>query len=136
MVSDGSGFSAIMLDILRNRQLPFEQCLTGIDTVTLVIRSDYLAQCKESLFEEIREKLNPDYLGLKENLSMIAVIGEKGTEVSDANVRVLQALTAAGISISTMNQGAGKLNLLVGVPEEYYTEAIRAIYSTIEEHTS
>ena len=136
MVSDGSGFSAIMLDILRNRQLPFEQCLTGIDTVTLVIRSDYLAQCKESLFEEIREKLNPDYLGLKENLSMIAVIGEKGTEVSDANVRVLQALTAAGISISTMNQGAGKLNLLVGVPEEYYTEAIRAIYSTIEEHTA
>ena len=64
---------------------------------------------------------------------MIAVIGEKGTEVSDANVRVLQALTAAGISISTMNQGAGKLNLLVGVPEECYEEAIRAIYSTIEE---
>ncbi len=133
MVSDESGFSAIMLDILKNRQLPFEQCLTGIDTVTLVIRSDLLAGCKESLFEEIREKLKPDYLGLKENLSMIAVIGEKGTEVSDANVRVLQALTAAGISISTMNQGAGKLNLLVGVPEECYEEAIRAIYSTIEE---
>ena len=98
-----------------------------------MIRSDLLAGCKESLFEEIREKLKPDYLGLKENLSMIAVIGEKGTEVSDANVRVLQALTAAGISISTMNQGAGKLNLLVGVPEECYEEAIRAIYSTIEE---
>ncbi len=133
MVSDESGFTAIMLDILKNRQLPFEQCLTGIDTVTLVIRSDLLDPCKEDLFEEIRAKLNPDYLGLKENLSMIAVIGEKGTESCDANVRVLHALTAAGIPISTINQGAGKLNLLVGVPEEMYEAAIKAIYATIDE---
>jgi aspartate kinase len=133
MVSDESGFTAVMLDILKNRRLPFEQCLTGIDTVTLVIRSDLLAPCKDDLFAEIREKLNPDYLGLTERLSMIAVIGEKGTETCDANVRVLQALMQAGMPINTINQGAGKLNLLIGVPEEKYEEAVRAIYDTIDE---
>ncbi len=133
MVSDESGFTATMLDMLKNRQLPFEHCLTGIDTVTLVIRSDLLAPCKEELFAEIREKLRPDYLGLTERLSMIAVIGEKGTDSSDANVRVLHALALAGVPISTINQGAGKLNLLIGVPEERYEEAIRAIYATIDE---
>ena len=132
-VSDKSGFAALMLDILKNRQLPFEQCLTGIDTVTLVIRSDLLEPCKEDLIEEIKAVLDPDYIGLTEHLSMISVIGEKGTESSDANVRVLQALTGAGIPINTMNQGAGKLNLLVGVPEEKYEEAIRAIYAAIED---
>lgn len=135
MVSDESGFTAVMLDILKNRQLPFEQCLTGIDTVTLVIRSDLLAPCKEDLFDEIRRTLNPDYLGLTENLSMIAVIGERGTESCDANVRVLQALMNAGIPINTINQGAGKLNLLIGVPEESYEAAIRAIYDTIDDAT-
>ncbi len=133
MVSDESGFTAIMLDILKKRQLPFEQCLTGIDTVTLVIRSDLLDPCKEDLFAEIRETLDPDFLGLTEELSMIAVIGEKGTQSSDANVRVLEALTREGIPIYTMNQGAGKLNLLIGVPEEKYEEAIRAIYAAIAE---
>jgi len=64
---------------------------------------------------------------------MIAVIGERGTETSDANVQVLQALSNAGIPISTINQGAGKLNLLIGVPEEQYENAVRAIYSTIKE---
>ena len=131
MVSDGSGFTAIILDILKSMQLPFEQCLTGIDTVTLVIRSDLLAPRKEELIREIRETLEPDYLGWRENLSMIAVIGEKGTESSDANVQVLQVLTRSGIPISTINQGAGKLNLLIGVPEEKYREAIQAIYSSI-----
>ena len=134
MVSDESGFTAVILDMLKNRQLPFEQCLTGIDTVTLVIRSDLLSSWKEDLFAEIEEKLHPDFLGLKENLSMIAVIGERGTEDCDANVRVLQSLMQAGMPISTINQGAGKLNLLIGVPEEAYEEAIRAIYATIDEY--
>ena len=133
MASDGSGFTAVMLDILKNRQLPFETCLTGIDTVTLVIRSDLLAPCKDDLFDEIRATLKPDYLGITERLSMIAVIGEKDTESSDANLRVLQALLKAGLPINTINQGAGKLNLLIGVPEEKYEEAIRAIYETIDE---
>lgn len=131
MVSDGSGFSAIMLDILKQRALPFEMCLTGIDSITLVIRSDLLEPCREDLFAEIRETLNPDYLGFRDHLSMIAVTGERGTEKSDANVRVLDALTEAGIPITTINQGAGKLNLLIGVPEELYNEAIIAISKTI-----
>ena len=132
MVSDGSGFSAVMLDILRERKLPFEQCLTGIDTITLVIRSDLLEPCKDDLLTEIKTKLSPDYLGIKENLSMIAVVGERGTETSDANVKVLHALDEAGIEISTINQGAGKLNLLIGVPEERYKDAIRTIYASID----
>lgn len=133
MVSDESGFTAVVLDILKNRQLPFEHCLTGIDSVTLVIRSDLLAPCREALFEEFRRVLAPDYLGLTEHLAMIAVIGEKDTESSDANVRVLYSLTQAGIPISTINQGAGKLNLLIGVPESRYQDAIAAIYTAIEE---
>lgn len=132
MVSDESGFTAIVLDILKNRQLPFEHCLTGIDSVTLVIRSDLLDPCREALFEEFRRVLAPDYLGLTNHLAMIAVIGEKDTESSDANVRVLYSLTQAGIPISTINQGAGKLNLLIGVPENRYQEAISAIYTAIE----
>ena len=131
MVSDGSGFTAIVLDILKNRQLPFEQCLTGIDTVTLVIKSDLLNPCREDLFREIKEQVDPDYLGLTEDLSMIAVIGEKATDSSDANIRALQALTREGIPINTINQGAGKLNLLIGVPKERYEDAILAIYYEI-----
>ena len=129
MVSDGSGFSALMLDILKERALPFEYCQTGIDSITLVIRSDLLDSCKEELVEEIRQTLNPDFIGFKESISLIAVTGEKATEASDAHVRVLEKLTEEGIEISTINQGAGKLNLLIGIPDERYEDAIRAIYT-------
>ena len=135
MVSDGSGFSALMLDILKERNLPFEYCLTGIDSITLVIRSDLFESCKDDLLEEIRQTLQPDFIGIRENLSLIAVTGEKATESSDANVRVLAQLTKEGIEISTINQGAGKLNLLIGVPEERYEDAVRAIYRCRQENS-
>ncbi|MDO5456005.1 MAG: aspartate kinase [Eubacteriales bacterium] len=128
MVSDGSGFSAQMLDILKDRALPFEYCLTGIDSITLVMRSDLLDSCKEELLDEIRRTLNPDFISFRDRLSLIAVTGEKATESSDANVRVLEKLTEEGIEISTINQGAGKLNLLIGVPQDRYEDAVRAIY--------
>ena len=132
MVSDGAGFSAVMLDILKQRSIPFEQCLTGIDTITLVIRSLVLDSCKEELIEEIKNELQPDNIAVKEHLCMIAVTGEKDTGSSDANMKVLQALAEEKIEISTINQGAGKLNLLIGVPEECYEKAIRNIYRTLE----
>ncbi len=131
-VSDGAGFSALVLDILKNRALPFEHCLTGIDSITLIIRSDLLEDCREDLLDEIRQTLAPDFIELMENLSVIVVIGEKDTESSDANIRVLWELMHAGIPIKTINQGAGKLNLLIAVSEERYREAILAIYKAIE----
>ena len=63
---------------------------------------------------------------------MIAVTGEKDTRSSDANMKVLRSLSEENIEISTINQGAGKLNLLIGVPEEFYEKAIRNIYRTLE----
>ena len=133
MVSDGAGFSALVLDILKNRALPFEHCLTGIDSITLIIRSDLLEDCKEDLLDEIKQTLDPDFIELMENLSVIVVIGEKDTESSDANIRVLWHLMQAGIPIKTINQGAGKLNLLIAVSEDRYQEAILAIYKAIEQ---
>lgn len=132
MVSDGAGFTAIMLDMLKRRGIPFEQCLTGIDTITLVMRADVLAACRDELLQEIRDILKPDHIGVRDALSMIAVTGEKDTGSSNANSRVLQALSSEGIEISTINQGAGKLNLLIGIPENSYEQAIRIIYRTLE----
>ena len=45
----------------------------------------------------------------------------------------VQALAREGVPINTANQGAGKLNLLVGVPEDRYEDAIRVIYATIDD---
>lgn len=131
-VSDEAGFTADILEILKKQGIPFEQCLTGIDTVSLVIRNDFFEPRREAILETIRKELQPDTLVVKENLSMIAVVGEDKPSSDDATVRILSAVANAGVLIRTINQGAGDLNLIIGVKNEFYETAVKAIYSAIE----
>ncbi|MBO5994458.1 MAG: aspartate kinase [Firmicutes bacterium] len=132
MVSDGAGFTAIILDIFKNLGVPFEQCLTGIDTVTLIVRSDYFSKYKDELLKAIEEQLEPDLLLVRENLAMIAVVGESDADYQGSTVAILGAVSDKGIELNTINQGGGSLNLIIGVNETDYEEAIKAIYNSIQ----
>ena len=130
-VSDGAGFMATLLELFKARRLPFEQCLNGIDTISIVIRSDLLKPRKREILGDIRRVLAPDILNVTEGLSMITVVGENVPESENMTVKLLAAVGAQGITISTINQGAGRLNLILGVHDDDYEKAIKAIYQTI-----
>ena len=132
LVSDGAGFTAIILELFRVYGVPFEQCLTGIDTVTVVVKSSLFAPVKDIIIGKIKENLKPDMIMVKENLSMITVVGESVENTDGVTVRILSAVADKGIEISTINQGAGMLNLILGVEEKYHEETIRAIYEAID----
>ena len=131
MVSDGAGFTAIILDVFKHYGVPFEQCLTGIDTVTVIIRADYFKAHKKELLKAIDEQVHPDTLIVRENLAMIVVVGEADADYQGSTVCILGAVSEAGIDLNTINQGAGSLNLIIGVEEKDYENAIRAIYNSI-----
>lgn len=132
MVSDGAGFTAVLLDVFKNHRVPFEQCLTGIDTISIVLRSDRFEPARDAILEDIRRQLSPDTLCVKDHLSMITVVGEYAPSQANVTVNILAAVAAAGIPISTINQGAGNLNLILGVAESDYEASVRAIYRTIK----
>ncbi len=132
MVSDGAGFTAVLLDIFKAHRVPFEQCLTGIDTISIVIRSDLFAPKREVILEAIRRTLRPDTLQVRDRLSMITVVGENASDDDNMTVRLLLAAAEEGVSISTINQGAGRLNLILGVNECDYERTIRALYREIK----
>ncbi len=131
MVSDGAGFTAVILDIFKAFGIPFEQCLTGIDTVTVIVREDYMRDNKEKLLDAIEEQLHPDTLFVRENLAMIAVVGESDADYQGSTVCILGAVSDAGIELNTINQGGGSLNLIIGINEADYEKAISAIYNSI-----
>ena len=131
MVSDGAGFTAVLLDVFKRHRVPFEQCLTGIDTISIVIRSELLNAKKDDIVRDITRELNPDTLTVTDHLSMITVVGEDASDSANVNARLIGAVEAAGIHISTINQGAGRLNLIIGVKEADYARAITALHSAI-----
>ena len=131
LVSDGAGFTAILLDIFKAHKIPFEQCLTGIDTVTVIIRSDNLNPQREEILSDIKKALSPEVLTVKDNLSMITIVGENVSDNDKTSIDILSAISNAGINISTINQGAGRLNLIIGVSDTDYKRTIELINEII-----
>lgn len=122
----------LLMNIFERHHFPYEYYLTGNTTISVVIRNDLLNPVKEEIISEIYKRFQPDMISVKENLSMIAVIGEPCIRKSQIVLDILTALSHANIDISTINQGIGNLNLLLGIREEHYEEAIRVIYSLTE----
>lgn len=134
MVSDGAGFTAEILDVFKDLNVPFEQCLTGIDTVSVVMSNENTeGTVLQDILYAIEERLEPDDIFVKENMAMIAVVGENVPDQYGATVDFLGALNDAGIEINTINQGAGNLNLIIDVNERDYEKTIRVLYSVIED---
>ncbi|MBR6225211.1 MAG: hypothetical protein IKR02_05765, partial [Firmicutes bacterium] len=99
--------------------------------VTVIIRADFFKAMKYELLNAIEEQVHPDTLIVKENLAMIAVVGEADADYQGSTVCILGAISDAGIDLNTINQGAGSLNLIIGVEEKDYEKAIRAVYNSI-----
>ena len=133
MVSDGAGFTAVLLDVFKRHRVPFEQCLTGIDTITIVIRSELLRPRQDDIIRDIARELDPDTLKIIDHLSMITVVGENAADSADVSAKLIGAVQAGGIHISTINQGAGRLNLIIGVAENDYSRAIQLLHGAISE---
>ena len=132
-VSDEAGFTAVILDVFKDRGIPFEQCQTGIDTVTVAVRSEFVeGTVLNEILYDIEKQLDPDDIFVRSNMALIAVVGENNADSCNATSELLNAVNDAGIEICTINQGAGNLNMLINVNEDDYEKTLIALYDVIE----
>ena len=131
MMNGEVGFGAKLLQILASHGLPFEHCPTGIDTMSVVLNSAYLAPVRQTVLADITQQLNPDVLTVEDNLAMIAVVGEGMVFTKGTAARVFQAVSEADINIRMIDQGSSEMNIIIGVKEEDYALAIKSIYESV-----
>ena len=121
------GYLSNLLKIFENERIPVEHCPTGIDTISIVLRSEFLNEKKEKILNKIKEELNPDILNFEENISLIAVVGEGMIYHKDVIMRVFKALADAGIMVKMIDQGSSGINIIIGVSDNDYEKSIKAL---------
>ncbi len=129
MMNGEIGFTRKVLELLENRQINFEHLPSGIDTMTIVLKSDYIADCEQELIEEINAAVKPDSVYVYDHLALIAVVGHGMQKSKGTATKLFSALSEADINIRMIDQGSSELNIIVGINEEDYKNAIKAIYS-------
>ena len=128
MLNDEVGFVAKVLNIFAEEGISIEHVPTGIDTMSVIAGTDKLRGKEDAILSKIRDALAPDELECEEGLALIAVVGHGMAYAVGTAQRVFRAISDAGVNCRMIDQGSTELNIIVGVDEEDYEKAIRAIY--------
>lgn len=128
MMNSEIGFGRKVLQILEEQGISFEHIPSGIDTMTIYIHQDEFAQKEQQVISGIHRIVNPDYMELETDLSLVAVVGRGMRSNRGTAARIFAALAHANVNVKMIDQGSSELNVIVGVKDEDFETAIKAIY--------
>ena len=132
MMNAEVGFTARLFSILAEHGVSFEHCPSGIDTISVVVNTEHFSPSRNSILIAIQKELEPDAMTVEDGLAMIAVVGHGMVYSKGTAARIFKALADANINIRMIDQGSSEMNIIVGVEDGDYENAIRAIYREME----
>ena len=123
------GFGRKVLEVFEENEISFEHLPSGIDTMSVVVASSTLEGRREKVMNAIVRAVKPDSVFIEDELALIAVVGRGMVKAKGTSARVCDALARADINIRIIDQGSSELNIIVGVDDEEYENALKAIYA-------
>ena len=135
MMNAEVGFIRKVLSVIEHHGLCVEHVPSGIDTLSLVLESEQLKNgVLNDIVAEVRESVNPDYVHVIENISLIATVGHGMARRSGTAAKIFNALAEKGINIKMIDQGSSELNIIIGVQNSDYENCIRTIYEAFKKN--
>ena len=130
MMNSEVGFGRNILRALEKNDLCFEHIPSGIDTLSVIVSTEAFKGKEKSVLDEITHRTHPDNLEIENNLALIAVVGRGMRKARGTAAKIFTALAQAKINVKMIDQGSSELNIIIGVAEEDFEEATKAIYTT------
>ncbi|MDD3174165.1 MAG: aspartate kinase [Herbinix sp.] len=129
MMNSAVGFGRNVLRALEKSNLCFEHMPSGIDTLSVIVNTESIRGKEKIVLDEIISRTHPDHIDIEDNLALIAVVGRGMRKARGTAAKIFTALAAAKVNIKMIDQGSSELNIIIGVSEEDFEEATRAIYN-------
>ncbi|MDU3490113.1 MAG: aspartate kinase [Clostridiales bacterium] len=129
MMNSEIGFGRKVLEVFENNGLSFEHMPSGIDTMTIFVDMKEFITKEQAVIAQLHQAVNPDVIDLEANLALIAIVGRGMKNSTGLACRVFKALADEKINIKMIDQGSSELNIIVGVKNKDFENAIEALYS-------
>ena len=128
MMNSEIGFGRKVLAAFEENQISFEHTPSGIDTFTVFVHQEEFEGKEQSVLSAIHRLAEPDSIDLEADLALIAVVGRGMKSTRGTAGRIFSALAHANVNVRMIDQGSSELNVIIGVSNEDFEQAIKAIY--------
>lgn len=128
MMNSEMGFVRKVLEVLEDNKVNLEHIPSGIDTMSIIVNSASIQGKEEKIIKMIQEEVAPDHIDIEHNIALIAVVGRGMRKLRGTSGRIFSALAHAHVNVKMIDQGSSELNVIVGVAEEDFVTATKAVY--------
>ena len=128
MMNSEIGFGRKVLQAFEDNGISFEHMPSGIDTMTIFVHQDEFMDKEQQVVAAIHRLADPDTIEIEADLALIAVVGRGMKSTRGTAGRIFSALAHANVNVKMIDQGSSELNIIIGVANEDFETAIRAIY--------
>lgn len=129
MMNSEIGFGRKVLQAFEDYGISFEHTPSGIDTMTVFVHQDEFMNKEQKVVSAIHRMADPDTIDIEADLALIAVVGRGMKSTRGTAGRIFSALAHANVNVKMIDQGSSELNIIIGVADDDFETAIRAIYS-------
>ena len=123
------GFTRKILGVLEDINISFDHMPSGIDTISIVMRSKQIQNKETKVLNEIRQKCDVDELSIEHDLAILMIVGEGMNKVIGTANKITHALAESKINLKMINQGASEISMMFGI---HVDDAEKAVLSTYE----
>lgn len=128
MMNSELGFGRRVLKVLERNGLLFEHLPTGIDTMSVIVHTEDIIGREDDIIAALQEQTASDKIEIEHGLALLAVVGEGMRFARGTAGRTFSALAHARINVRMIDQGSSELNIIIGVEEKDFENAVRSIY--------
>lgn len=128
MMNSEIGFGRRVLQAFEDYGISFEHVPSGIDTMTVFVHQDEFIDKEQKVVSAIHRLADPDSVDIEADLALIAVVGRGMKSTRGTAGRIFSALAHANVNVKMIDQGSSELNIIIGVANNDFETAIKAIY--------
>ena len=128
MMNSEIGFGRKVLQAFEENGISFEHVPSGIDTLTVFVHQDEFIHKEQKVVAGLHRLAQPDSIEIESDLALIAVVGRGMKSTRGTAGRIFAALAHANVNVKMIDQGSSELNIIIGVDNEDFETAIKAIY--------
>ncbi|MBE5987785.1 aspartate kinase [Lacrimispora xylanisolvens] len=128
MMNAEVGFGRKVLEVFEKYGISFEHMPSGIDTMTVFVHQSEFVEFEQSVIAGIHRAVEPDFVEMESDLALVAVVGRGMKATRGTAGRIFSALAHSRVNVKMIDQGSSELNIIIGVRNSDFEEAIKAIY--------
>ena len=117
-----------VLSIFERYRVSVEHIPSGIDSFAVVVQGDDVKDNIWSIVADIKSEVSVDSIKVVDDIALISTVGRNMIGRPGVSGSLFAALGQEGISIRMIAQGSDEINIIVGVRDDDFERAIRAIY--------